>query len=134
MVCGRLGRANKLVTAGDDFGSVIVRVVSRSLTVPTDCYMGGRCSCGSVEFTKVRIWFVAADLANRRVDEVLERTILSYTLSLINCSPFYIAVRSAIVAMEISHRAVLVAISGCAIHNIAPAVARECRVCIKVLW
>ena len=44
--CGRLGfglgRASKLVTAGGGFGSVIVRVVSRQLTVPTDCYMDGR--------------------------------------------------------------------------------------------
>ena len=40
--CDRLGRASKLVTAGGGFGSVIVSVVSRKLTVPTDCYMGGR--------------------------------------------------------------------------------------------
>ena len=53
--CGRLGRANRLVTAGVDFGSVIGRVVSREPTVPTDCYMGGRYSCGSVELTRVRI-------------------------------------------------------------------------------
>ena len=56
------------------------------------------------------------------------------TLSLINYSPFYIVVRSAIVAMEISHRAVFVAISGCAMHNIAPAVASVFRACMKVLW
>ena len=37
--------------------------------------MGGRCLCGSVELTRARIWFVAADLTKRRVDEVLrERT------------------------------------------------------------
>ena len=42
---------------------VIARVVSRQLTVPTDC---GRCSCGSVELTRVRIWLVAADLAKSR--------------------------------------------------------------------
>ena len=63
-------------------------------------------------------------------------TILSCTLSLIKCSPFHIAVRSAMVAKEILHRAVFVAISGCAMHNIhvGPAAASECRVCIKVLW
>ena len=37
--CGRLRRANRLVTAGGGFGSVIVRVVSRH---PTDCYIGMR--------------------------------------------------------------------------------------------
>ena len=35
--------------------------------------MVGRCSCGSVELTRVRIWFVAADLSKRRVDEVRVR-------------------------------------------------------------
>ena len=38
--------------------------------VRTDCYMGGRCSCGSMLLTRVRIGFVATDLTNRRVDEV----------------------------------------------------------------
>ena len=71
--CGRLGRANRLVTAGGDFRSVIVRVVSRQLTVLTYCYMGVRCSCGSVELTMARIWFVVADLAKRRVHEVRVR-------------------------------------------------------------
>ena len=65
--------ANRLITAGGDFGSAIARVVSRQLTVPTKCYMGGRCSCGSFELTRVRIWFVAADLARRRLDEVRVR-------------------------------------------------------------
>ena len=55
--CGRFVRANRLVTAGGDFLSVI----SIQLTVPTDCYIGERCSCGSVELTRVRIWFVAAN-------------------------------------------------------------------------
>ena len=59
---------------------------------------------------------------------------LSCTLSLINCSFFHITVRSAIVAKEISHETVFLAISGCSIRNIAPVVASECRVCIKVLW
>ena len=54
--CSRLGRAIRLVTAGGDFGSVIVRVVSRQLTVPTDCYMGGRWSCGSAELIRVKIY------------------------------------------------------------------------------
>ena len=71
--CGRLERANRLVKAGGDFGSVIVRVVSRQLTVPTDCYISGRCVCGSVELTRVRILFVAADLAKPGVDEVRVR-------------------------------------------------------------
>ena len=62
------------------------------------------------------------------------RTILSWTLTLIICSPFHIAVRTAIIAMDISHRAFFVAILGCAVHNIAPVVAIECRVCIKALW
>ena len=35
---------------------------------------------------------------------------------------------------EILHRAVFEAILGCTMHNIAPAVASECRVCIKVPW
>ena len=47
--CGRLERAKRRVTTGGDYGSVIVRVV------PTDCYMGGRCLCGSGELTWVRI-------------------------------------------------------------------------------
>ena len=73
-----MGRANRLFAVGGDFGSVIVRVVSSQLTVPTDCYIGGRCSCGSVEFTRVRIWFVAADLAKRRMDEVRVRANYSF--------------------------------------------------------
>ena len=36
--CGG-GGANRLVTAGGDFGSVIYREVSRQITVPTDCYI-----------------------------------------------------------------------------------------------
>ena len=59
------------------FGSVIVRVGSRQLTVPTDCYMCGRCSRGSVELTRVRIWFVAADFDKRRLDEVRVRAYYS---------------------------------------------------------
>ena len=34
----------------------------------------------------------------------------------------------------LSHKAAFEAISGCAIRNIVPAVASECRLCIKVLW
>ena len=39
----------------------------------TDCYIGGRCSCRSVELIWVGIGFVATDLAKRRVDEVRVR-------------------------------------------------------------
>ena len=39
----------------------------------TDCNMGGRCACGSVELAWVRIGFVVADLAKRRVVEVRVR-------------------------------------------------------------
>ena len=56
---------------------------------------------------------------------------MSCTLSLINYS-FHIPVRRAIVAKDISDRALFVAI--CVMHNIAPVVACDCRVCIKVRW
>ena len=52
--------------AGGDFGSVVVRVVSRRWL---DRYMGGRSSCGSVEFRGV-------DMSKNlkcRVDEVKMR-------------------------------------------------------------
>ena len=52
---------------------MIVRVVSRQLTVPTDRYICERRACGSVELTRVRMWFVAADVGKRRVDEVRVR-------------------------------------------------------------
>ena len=41
--------------------------------VRTDCYVGGRCLCRSVELTLVGIGFVATDLAKRLVDEVRVR-------------------------------------------------------------
>ena len=64
-----MGRANRLVTAGCDFGSVIVRVFSRRLFGKT-FMSSGRCSCGSSELTWAKIEIVAADLAKRRVDDV----------------------------------------------------------------
>ena len=77
------------------------------------------------------------------MDEVRERTTIlgfedednidMYSVPRI-LPPFHIAVRGAIVAKEIAHRVALVAISGCAIRNISPAVGSGCRVCIKVLW
>ena len=70
-----MGRANRLVTDGDaggDFGSVIVRVVSRRL-FGKPVMWGGRCSCGSVELTWVSIRIIAADLAMRQMDVVRVR-------------------------------------------------------------
>ena len=83
----------------------------------TDCYIGGRCSCRSVELKWVGIGFVATDLAKRRVDEVRVRANYSIgirrlcTLSLTNSYPFHIVVRGAIVANEISQRAAFVTLS-----------------------
>ena len=72
--------------------------------VRTDCYMGGRCSCGSVELTWVGTGYVSTDLAKRRVDEVKLKA--NYSIGIrrrgqyyVLCSsqiappPLYIAVR-----------------------------------------
>ena len=85
--------------------------------VGTDCYIGGRCLCRSVELKWVGTGFVATDLAKRRVDEVRMRpnysirTILLCTLSLTNSYHFHIVVRGAIVANEILQRAAFVTLS-----------------------
>ena len=54
--------------------------------VRTDCYMGGRFSCGSMELTWIRIEFVATDLTKRRVDKV--RVTANYSTVIRRCGHY----------------------------------------------
>ena len=82
--------------------------------------MGGRCSCGSVELTWVRIGFVAADLA-KHLDEVKLKA--NYSIGIRRRRQYYVLCPSQIVPP-------FILLSG--VQDIR--IASECRTCIKVLW